>query len=237
MKIGPLTTTKENKMKKTSLTIGSSIALLLTQVAATQAAVYVSNLGQTPTGSGTIASDSWLAQTFVTGPNSGGYLLNSVQLLMDAPSGTPGGFSLSVYSKTGDPHSFHLPGDSPQTSLGSLTGLAPDTSGTFSYTASGIILAPSTFYFLVATATTPSATGAFSWSAADSFTQANGFTIDDVYFGSPDGSSWTLYLRQNVYQFALDATPVPEPSSLALTALAVTFMRWFLRQPVSVVSC
>src|SRR6516162_4317431 len=98
MKIGPLTTTKENKMKKTSLTIGSSIALLLTQVAATQAAVYVSNLGQTPTGSGTIASDSWLAQTFVTGPNSSGYLLNSVQLLMDAPSGTPGGFSLSVYS-------------------------------------------------------------------------------------------------------------------------------------------
>jgi hypothetical protein len=138
---------------------------------------------------------------------------------MDAPSGAPSGFSVSIYSKTGDPHSFRIPGDLPQSSVSSLTGSAPAASGTFSYTASGTTLLPSTFYFLVATATTPAATGAYTWSAASSFTQANGFTIDDSYFASTNGSSWTPYIRQNVYQFAIYATAVPAPTLLTISTI------------------
>jgi hypothetical protein len=206
-------------MKQTALTVASLVGLLLPQVVAAQGTLYVSNLRQTPTGSAAIASDSWVAQTFVTGTNSAGYLLNSVQLLMDTPSGTPSDFSVSIYSKTGDPHSFHLPGDLPQSRVGTLTGSAPATSGIFSYTAAGIALSPSTFYFLMATATTPAPTGSYTWSAASSFTQANGFTIDDSYFASTDGSGWTPHIRQNVYQFAIYATAVPAPTLLKISAI------------------
>src|SRR5664280_720145 len=85
-----------------------------------QGTLYVSNLGQTPTGSAAIGSDAWVAQTVFTGTNPGGYMLNSVHLLMNAASGTPSGFAVSIYSKTGDPYRFNIPGDSPQSSLGSL---------------------------------------------------------------------------------------------------------------------
>ncbi len=195
-----------------------------------QGTLYVSNLGQTSTGSASIASDSWIAQTFITGPNSEGYILNSVQLLMDATSGTPSGFTVSLYSKTGDPHSLQIPGDSPQSSLGSLSGSDPTTSGIFNYTASGIMLSPSTFYFLVATATTSVADGAYTWSAANGVTQNNGFTIDNSYFGSPNGSSWTWYPRQDVFQFGIYATAVPEPATLALAGLGLACLIFWGRR-------
>jgi hypothetical protein len=189
-----------------------AIIMSMAQTVQCQGILYVSNLGQAPTGSLAVGSNSWSAQTFVTGSSPGGYQLNSLQLLMDAASGTPGGFAVSIYSKTGDPHSLHLPGDTPQSSLGSLAGSDPAAGGLFTFTASNLMLSPSTFYFVVVTATTPTNEGAYVWSAADTLTQSNGFTIDDSYFSSTNGSSWTSYLRQDVFQLGVNASVAPPPN-------------------------
>jgi len=199
-------------MKGTILAVIPGICLLLPQATNAQGKLYISNLSQTPTGSGAIASDSWVAQTLVTGTNAGGYMLNAVQLLMGTPSGAPSGFTVSIYSKTGDPHSLRIPGDSPQSSLGSLTGLEPIASGIYTYTTPGILLSPGTFYFLVLTATTSTNTGSYLWSAAAGVLQTNRFTIDDSYFSSSNGAAWTWYPRQRTFQLGLYASATPPPN-------------------------
>ena len=212
---------KGTKMRTLLFVTATLMMSLLTSECAAQGLLYVSNLGQTSTGSAYIGRDSWIAQTLVTGTNPGGYSLNSVQLLMDASLRTPTGFAVSVYSKTGDPHSAQLPGDSPKSSLGSLSGPAPTGSGVFSYVASGIALSPSSVYFIVATASTPIADGAYAWRAVNGATYANGFSIEDYYFGSSNGSTWTWYPRQSVFQIAIYATPIPEPSASLLLMLGL----------------
>lgn len=198
--------------------------LLLSQFASAQGTLYVSNLGQTPTGSAQIGSDSWIAQGFITGDNGVGYTLNSIQLLMNAGSGNPGGFTVSIYSKTGNPNVAEYPPDHPSSSLATLTGSDPSGGGLFTFTSSsGITLRSDAFYYVVLTSTTPIAQGAYTWSAADSFTTdpTTGWTIDDEYFSSADGSSWAGTLRKDVFQMALSDTPVPEPRSFALAGLAL----------------
>jgi hypothetical protein len=207
-------------MKKFTTIVLGTLGLLLTQMAQAQGMLEVSNLGQTPTGSAAIGSDSWIAQTFVTGNSSGGYALNSIQLLMDAASGSPGGFDVSIYSKTGDPHSFTLPGDTVHDSLGSLSGPDPSAGGLFTYTASGITLSPSTFYFVVVSAGTPVSQGAYNWSAANGVTLGS-WTIEDLYLSSSNGSSWSATLRQDVFQMAIYTTATPEPATLALAGLGI----------------
>ncbi|HTR42368.1 MAG TPA: choice-of-anchor R domain-containing protein [Pseudomonadales bacterium] len=199
-------------MKNLIFTIVTVIGLLSLRTAQAQGVLYVSNLGQSVAGGEVIGSNSWVAQTFVTGPGTGGYLVNSVQLLIDAPSGTHSGFSVSIYSKTGDPHSEHEPGDAPQASLGSFTGPEPATTGVFSYTNPGILLASSTFYYVVVTAATSTHVGSYAWSGTTGLTQSNGFTIQDECFNSTNGSAWTWTPRKITFQLGLYASAVPPPN-------------------------
>ena len=200
--------------------------LLLAQVAQAQGTTYISNLGQTPVGSGAVGNDSWIAQQFFTGTNSAGYALNSVQLLMDAALGSASGFNASIYSSPGN--------GAPGIELGNLSGSDPAAGGVFSYDASGLMLSPRTSYVIVLTATTPMAQGAYEWSAADSFgrdTVAPGdpWTIPDAYYSSADGSSWTLHARGNIFQFAIDGAAVPEPRFASLLALGGLWLLWHRR--------
>jgi len=206
-----------NVFQKMLFGISPLIALLFPQTVHAQGVLYVSNLGQNPTGSAAVSSDSWVAQTIVTGSSSAGYVLNAVQLLMAPAWGTPSGFAVSLYSKTGDPHSLHIPGDSPQSNLADLSGPDPAAGGIFNYSASGLVLSPSTFYFVVVAAATPATSGAYIWSAADTFTQSNGFTIDSSYFSSTNGSSWTWHPRQNVFLLGIYATTLPPPGLIVVT--------------------
>src|SRR5271155_4572171 len=104
-----------------------AIGLLLPLVAEAQGSLYVSNLGQTPTGSAAIGSDSWIAQSIIAGTNADGYILNSIQLLMDPASGSPIGFNVSIYSSlSGEPYD----------NIGNLVGSDPSAGGIFTYTAS-----------------------------------------------------------------------------------------------------
>lgn len=199
-------------MKKIIFATVTFIALLSLRTTQAQGVLYVSNLKQSVAGGEVIGSNSWVAQTFVTGPSTGGYVLNSVQLLMDAPSGTHSGFNVSIYSKTGDPHSEHEPGDSPQASLGNFTGPEPTAAGVFSYTNSGIILTPSTFYYVVVTAATSTSGGSYAWSGTTGLTQSNGFTIEDEIFNSTNGLAWTWTPRKITFQLGLYASAVPPPN-------------------------
>lgn len=188
-----------------------------------QGTLYVSNLGQTPTGSVAIGSNFWIAQVFVTGTNSGGYMLNSVQLLIDAASGNPSGFSASVYN---------FSGTGPGSNLGSLSGSDPSAGGVFSYTASGLTLSSSTVYFVVLTAATSVAQGAYNWSAGIQYTfGSNQWEIAPGYSSSSDGLTWTNYGRSDAFQLALYATPIPapEPSAEMLLGLGGALLLRFGR--------
>jgi hypothetical protein len=210
--LGCQSQTVEEKMKKVIFTIITVIVFLSLRTTHAQGVLYVSNLARPLAGGEVIGSNSWVAQTFVTGPGAGGYLLSSVQLLMSAPSGTHNGFSVSIYSKTGDPHSEHEPGDSPQASIGSLAGPEPTTAGIFTYTNPGILLAPSTFYFVVVTAAIATHVNSYAWSGTTGLTQTNGFTIEDECFNSTNGSAWTWTPRKITFQLGLYASAVPPPN-------------------------
>lgn len=199
-----------------NLIIMFSVILLTQQLTQAQGTVYLSNLGQASTGSFSVGSDSWLATDFYTGNNAGGYLLVSVQLAMADASGNPSGFTVMIYSAVGPA------GPIPGSSLGTLTGsLSPISAGTYTYTpTSSLILSPSTAYFIVLSAGTTVADGAYAWERAYPSTSYNpngNWDGGGYEFRTSSGSlgSWG-YLGEYYPQYAITATPVPEPSSFSL---------------------
>src|ERR1035437_4321193 len=131
---------KLNRIYMKNLIIAFAIALLATQIIRAQGTItYLSNLGQTSTGSLAVGSDLSLAAEFLTGNNVGGYALNSIQLGMIDALGTPSGFTVMIYAQNGNPA-----GESPGSSIGTLNGsLNPVTAGTYTYTApSNLTLSP-----------------------------------------------------------------------------------------------
>lgn len=198
-------------MKK--ITICFLISVFFPMLVHAQGTLYVSNLDQIPIGSAPVASNLWVAQAFSLGfandPSSN--ILNSIQLLMNDASGIPSGFTVSVFSSANN--------GSPASLLGVLDGSThPSTAGMYTYSTPGIIIFPGKTYFIVVTAMTSGLQGAYTWSAANTFTQTGntGWIIEDVYYSSANGTSWTEHLRENVFQMAIYATPIPEPASLAL---------------------
>jgi hypothetical protein len=139
-------------------------------------------------------------------PNS--YALNSIQLDMNPSSGTPTGFTVSLYSG----------GFSPADDLGALTGSDPSAGGVFAYTPTSAMTLSAGFYYLVVTSATPIGVGAYNWVATTSprVTQMGSWYIDDAYYTSTDGSSWNGSVRNGLFEMAIYATPAPEPSSLWL---------------------
>jgi hypothetical protein len=204
-------------MKKVITIMLSAVGLFAAQPTQAQGTTYISNLGQASSGSRVLGSDAWITQSFGTGTNSGGYSLNSVQVLMDATSGSPTGFSISVYSHDANDSRF------PGSSLGSLSGPDPAGGGIFSYSTVGISLLPSTTYYVVLTAATPVANGAYSWSftsslsanSSDGWSMAGGFRYSSV-----DGLDWNR-IAGPLFQLGVNATVVPEPSTCALVGLGL----------------
>jgi hypothetical protein len=195
------------------------ITLVARQITQAQGTTYVSTLGQSSSGGAPIGSDSWRAAAFRTGSNSGGYILDSVQIAMTGASGVPTGFTVMLYA-----------GFFPQSGLTSLSGSAnPSTAGVYDYTPpSSLALAPRTYYNVVLTAGTPTANGAYGWSTAvwspGLFNQSGGwagyFIGASCNYTSTDGLAW--YVAESdpgLFQFAVNATPVPEPGVLAFLLL------------------
>ena len=212
-------------MKGILLLIVSAIGICLPQCSFGQGTTYVSTLGGTPIGSAAIGADSWIAQPFFAGTNAAGYVLNSIQLQMTAASGSPTDFSVAIYSNPGN--------GPPGSSLAPLTGADPSLGGVFTYSAPNLLLQPRTEYSVVVTAATAIAQGAYYWSAVDSFgTVTSGsdrWFINDAYYSSVNGSSWTSVLRQDIFQLGINATPVPEPPACALWAAALACLSLWRR--------
>ena len=188
---------------------------------------FVSSLSQTSTGSASLGSDSWLAAEFITGNNIGGYTLVSIQFGMADASGNPSGFTAMVYSATG------IAGIHPGTSLGTLDGsLSPTTAGIFTYTPSvNITLLPSADYFIVLTAGTPVAAGAYSWSESAYPPSINLWGVGNGIQRSSNGTApWSPTPYLGIAQFAITATPVPEPGVLSLLGLGALGLLWHRRK-------
>ncbi len=205
-----------------------SVILLTQQITQAQGTIYLSNLGQPSAGSLAAGNDSWEAIGFGTGDNAGGYVLNSVQLGMADASGNPSGFTVMIYANI-------VPriGDEPGNSLGTLTGsLNPVTGGIYTYTpASSLTLSPNTPYFIVVTAGTAIANGAYEWSVASAFSYNpnDGWGSLGGVWTSSDGSSWPAP-TVGYPLFAITATPVPEPGTFCLFGLGGLCFLWHRRR-------
>jgi hypothetical protein len=209
--------------------VGGLLSLQITQA---QGTVYLSNLNQPSTYFRPVGSNSWFAAEFETGNNPGGYTLNSIQLAMTNAAGNPSGFTVMIYNGVSIPSGAGI--FRPGSSLGILDGTAdPSTAGIYSYTGgSSLLLSPSTNYFIVVTAGTFFLMNAYKWSLADtSYYNSSGGFLEVSFYSSINGSSWNV---QDAYpQFAINATPVPEPTpSLLLlfgSGIFVYVRRDFLR--------
>jgi hypothetical protein len=221
---------KQNGTYMKKIFIMFALGLLTRQTTQAQGTMtYLSNLGQPSAGSVAVGSNSWLAAGFETGTNSSGYLLNSFQLEMTNASGTPSGFTVMLYNRA-----IGGPPDSPGSRLGTLDGsLNPVTGGIFTYTpASRLTLSPDTFYFIVLTAGTAVADGAYEWSevGANSYNPSGGWA-NTVDFTSSNGSipSWNS-ISGDYVQFAINVMDVPEPGVLGLFCLGGLFFLWHRRK-------
>jgi hypothetical protein len=207
------------------------VALLASQIIQAQGTIYLSNLSQVSTGSVAAGSDSWLATSFFTGNNVGGYTLDSIQLAMTDASGNPGGFTVMLYSEANNPGGLF-----PGSSLGTLSGsIDPVTGGIYTYTDnSNITLSPGTHYFIVLTAETAVAAGAYGWSLAGtySYNPNGGWSSGGDVRTSSNGSFWLA--TDGDFQYAINAQAVPEPGEFVFGILGATlfgFRRWRNTQP------
>jgi hypothetical protein len=193
------------------ITIMSVVALLVSQLIQAQGTItYLSNLGQTSTGSNPVGSDSWLAAGFQTGNNVGGYMLDSIQLGMTNASGNPSDFTVMLYKPAGG--GPPIPGSRLITLNGSLD---PETAGIYTYTpSSNFNLLPNYRYFIVVTAGTTVADGAYEWSyaGANSYNPSDGWSNQGGVWTSNDGSISSWNSIASFPQFAIEAIAVPEPS-------------------------
>jgi hypothetical protein len=209
-------------MKKLISTVVGGVLVAIT--ASGQGTVYVSNLDEPTFSSHAVAANSWFAVYFQTGTNPTGYTLDSVQLLMAAASGTPSAFAASIYD---------VSAGYPGIALGNLIGPEPIQSGLYTYTPSDLLLLPSTGYFIVLTGEAAAAQGAYHWNRATTYNYVvdGNWQGDNGFFTSSDGLTWGS-TRFTQFQFAIAATPVPEPSSFALLfcgGALVAACRWKLR--------
>jgi hypothetical protein len=204
-----------------------AVGLLAPQIGQAQGSItFLSNLEQTSAGGDQVGSDSWLAAAFQTGINAAGYELNSIQLAMTDASGAPGGITVKLYANISPPIAL-----SPGASLGVLSGLSdPTTAGTYTYApVSSLTLSPNSYYFIVLTAGTTVANGAYDWShaGANNYNPNGGWRSFAGGWTSANGTSWNASTAV-FSQFAINATPAPEPGVMGLFALGgllVAFQR------------
>jgi hypothetical protein len=217
-------------MKKTIIVF--AVGMLTQQIIQAQGTIEVSNLGGPSAGSAAVGSDSWLATQFITGGigNSSDYELDSIQLAMTTASGDPSDFTVMLFSATG---TLAAP-QYPAVSLGTLDGSAnPSATGIYTFTpTANIVLLPTTSYFIVLTAGTTVANGAYDWSFVGNDPGVYTGSWDGIidFEQSSDGSSWSTIGYGA--QYAITATPVPEPGELALIAAGSLFFIWH-RQKIS----
>jgi len=210
-----------------------AVALAQQIVSAQETMTFLSNLDQASAGSLAVGSDSWLALGFRAGSNANGYSLNSVQLTMTDASGNPNGFTAFLYSAGPSPGGLYSSG--PGINLGTFSGsLNPSTGGIYTLTAvSNLMLAQYTAYFIVFTAGTAVANGAYelNYTGATSDILSNSWVGYAGVWTSTNGAlpfppPHFSPTYGNLAQFAVNATAIPEPGVLGLFGLGGLAFLW-----------
>ncbi len=209
------------KWKVTMRSLLMSVASVSSFVLAASAgaSVVTSNLGETRFGDNRIDggdSPSSLANRFTVGAGTWGIDGVAVSVRDITPS-TPDRFQLQIRNDASG-----APG---LTALASFDMAANDVGGsfaTYTYSPFGTLTLAAGSYWLVAT---PTASSTFvQWADTDSTsaTSVNGWSIDDRQWQARDttGTAWTRDNNQVRHQFAISATAIPEPTSLAALALS-----------------
>jgi hypothetical protein len=180
------------KLLLLSTIIMSLVCFAPVAVRAQGSITYLSNMTNSVGGNVSFGSDQWLAQSFETGTNLGGYTLDAFVL---GGAGAPGS-SISIYdNNAGVPEN-------------SLSGV-------------GITLSPSTTYWIVATATFSQGTdyGYWDFTSDTNYYSGGGWIIDtqnSTFALSGNGADWTSYATHPPFELTVEATPLPEPSIWAL---------------------
>ena len=154
--------------------------------------------------------------SFETGISSIDKILNSITLLMGDFLPDASNFNVSVHSDNAGQAGILV---------GALSGNTdPETAGQYVYTASDIILNSTTTYWIFATSDSGSPNmvsppGGYAWQMANSldYISADGWNINT------DGNS--SLIGGGLFQFAVNAKPVPEPGIFGLLALAGLLLR------------
>ncbi len=219
-------------MKKT---IAAVVMSAVAAVGSANAAIVFGNLGSTgadgiqPTAGNGVSSSSWTAVGFTTAsPN---IYFNSATIGFQ---GT-GDIKLSLYSSVGVGAAAN-----PLAEVASTTqSVANPTAGkvTFSFlNPISFTLAPSTSYWLVASAVTGSGTwvanGAFSDSSAQN---SSGWSLIGARSSVSSGSVWAdnSFAEQGSLSIDATAAPIPEPgtwAAMAILAGGAAFAGWRRRQ-------
>jgi hypothetical protein len=203
-------------MKLKQLVLFAIISVLLkARIGVAQETTYLDNTSQPVTGTRGFNLTQTGAQ-FLTGTNAGGYVLNSLQLLFADASGNPeisylrcdllsDYFNLPSVILTA-----FIPNDNPTTAgLHTFVPLQPS--------APSVILAANTDYWLFFYPHGGSSLGYYRYNFTDSVnsTSIDGWRVTGETF-SPFSPGQT-----GLPMFSLNATAIPEPSTLALLATAL----------------
>jgi hypothetical protein len=192
--------------------------LLLSSVAfatLTSASTIISNLGTA--GSQKLGNDNIWAEGFSLSSTASSFTFDSVALRVYAWS--PEQVVAAIYSDDGGGH--------PGTALTSLTPTIPVANSISDYIFTPdvpLTLDPSSTYWIVLSSTQSfSVPFGAGWVVSDTpFTTSSGIAFVGTERSS-DGTSWTFFGPEagNTHAFAVNATAIPEPSSMILFSLFV----------------
>lgn len=192
-------------MKKLCAFIFNAVVLVPFYMQA-QGTTYFSSMGTPSQGTYSIGSNSWGSAWFQTGNSPGGYSLNSISLLMGNSVGSASGFSVRLWN-------FQT-----QQPVLTLTGTNPTTAGIYTYTAPSFVMGSSQVYWFVVTSQTSVGTGSYNWLFSNQHALGNAWE-GAGYNVSTDGVNWIRDAGRE-FQFAVNATAVPEPTTLTLLGLS-----------------
>lgn len=204
---------------KSSFLRASALGFLLST--SIHAAVIFDNL-EPPGSSQSIASSSWVGQSFVVDANN--YTLTSVVFPMLDAFDSGGNFFVRIYDATG-------PSSAPGTSLAELIGSAnPASAGNYIYLPDGTVnLNANTTYYVVLGVS--SGSGHYLWRYEfPAATIETGSAVGYSFSAAP-GTSWTAPVNDGVV-YNMQVNAVPEPVNVALGIFGLLFsgilsFRWW----------
>jgi hypothetical protein len=206
---------KLQKNLRAAVSAAAVAVLCATAMPAANASVVYDNLGSSQDGSDPIFGFGPLANSFTTGSNINGYVLNSFKALLKSGSASiVGDIEVTLHSNSGNAPGAEL------VSLGTLSSADVDTGafGVYGFSPlASFVLAANTTYWLEIAAETANAIE-WAWSNDLLGTGVAGQFNYSAALGTNANSAF------GPYQMAVDVSQIPEPASLALLSLALGLM-------------